>query len=167
MSTLRRNVRFHLVPPPEAGASDVPVKVALVYDPADPYAIRARFATGANKEAVWDFSRELVGRGLIERTGVGDVAVAPMPDRPGHVQFVLSSPSGRAVFAVEAACLQAFLTRTYARVPAGTEMEHVDLDAELAVLFGTEVEHVDDVDLDAELAALLEDGFPDSGGSAR
>ena len=139
-STVRRDVQFDLIPP---DGPAVPVNVELVYEPADPYAIQVRFATGP----VWILGRELLGRGLLERTGKGDVCLAPLPHRPGYVQLVLMSPYGWAVFAVETDCLQEFLTCTYARVPAGAEMAQVDLDA--------------------ELAALLEGGFPESGRSAR
>jgi hypothetical protein len=46
----------------------------------------------------------------------------------------LSAPSGWAVFATAAGRLGEFLLATYQLVPAGAELDRVDVDAELAAL---------------------------------
>ena len=50
------------------------------------------------------------------------------------------APSGRALFEVPLNELVHFLGRTYEAVPTGTESEHVDVDAELALLLWAEPE---------------------------
>ena len=52
----------------------------------------------------------------------------------------LSSPSGRALFEVPLGELAEFLGRTYNAVPTGAESQHVDVDAELALLLWAEPE---------------------------
>ena len=52
----------------------------------------------------------------------------------------LSSPSGKALFEVPLPELVDFLGQTYAAVPTGAESNHLDVDAELALLLWAEPE---------------------------
>jgi hypothetical protein len=56
------------------------------------------------------------------------------------VCLALSSPSGRALFEIPLRQLVEFLTETYAIVATGRESDHVDVDAELALLLWSEPE---------------------------
>jgi hypothetical protein len=142
-------VTFELLPPVESGAPPVPVQVALCYSAADPFAVHAVFATGT-EEIEWVFARELLAAGFTGPAGDGDVHIHPIPatsahagrpggERTGRLVLELSSPSGLAVFATDAAAVGEFLLATYQLVPEGAELDskHVDVDAELAALLAT------------------------------
>ena len=84
-----------------------------------------------------ELSRRL--RSLTTQSRVSTVAIL------GTTYFIalvvcisLSSPSGRALFEAPLTQLVEFLTRTYAVVPTGNESEHVDVEAELALLLWSE-----------------------------
>ncbi len=90
-------------------------------------------------ELEWTFARSLLTDGVAAPAGDGDVQV--WPSTSGGQQVVclsLSSPSGKALFEVPLAELVQFLTQTYSAVPTGTESDHVDVDAELALLLWAE-----------------------------
>ncbi|MDQ1704685.1 MAG: hypothetical protein QOF18_1051 [Frankiaceae bacterium] len=117
------------------GSASLPVVAALTYDHGDPYAIRVAFHTGGSDVVEWTFARALLTDGVTHPVGEGDVQVWPSHagGRP-VVCLSLSSPSGRALFEVPLTDLVEFLTRTYAVVPTGAESDHVDVEAELALL---------------------------------
>jgi hypothetical protein len=111
------------------------VAASLRYDTKDPYAVHVAFHTGDEEEVVWTFARQLLVDGLDHESGLGDVRVWPWQDRSGRaVALALSSPSGQALFEVQRDVLADFLLRTYVEVPLGLESEHVNIDAELALL---------------------------------
>lgn len=130
-----------------ATGASLPVSATLRYDVADPYAVTVAFNTtgragGADAEIVeWTFARALLSEGVSAATGQGDVTVWPtMSDGQAIVCLSLSSPSGTALFELPTLGVVAFLTRTYASVPTGAESDHVDVDAELALLLWAEPE---------------------------
>ena len=89
----------------------------------------------------WTFARQLLTDGVAAPAGEGDVQVWPSSTAGSSVVCLsLSSPSGRALFEVPLAELAEFLGRTYASVPTGSEADHVDVDAELALLLWAEPE---------------------------
>ena len=126
------------------GAASLPVLADLDYDTADPYAVQVSFHTGApsSGEVVqWTFARQLLSDGIAGPAGEGDVQVWPSTTAGASVVCLsLSSPSGRALFEVPLTELAEFLGRTYAAVPTGSESDHVDVDAELALLLWAEPE---------------------------
>jgi len=126
-------LRLRLVVP---DSTSLPVTATVRYSRDDPYAVHVAFHTGGSGNAVveWTFARQLLIDGLLGPTGTGDVRCWPSRERHGVLQLALSSPSGSALFEVPKDALVDFLTRTYAAVPLGSEGEHVDLDAELALL---------------------------------
>ena len=97
---------------------------------------------GAPAEVVqWTFARQLLSDGVTVPAGEGDVQVWPSSAGGSSVVCLsLSSPSGRALFEVPLADLVEFLGRTYQAVPTGAESDHVDVDAELALLLWAEPE---------------------------
>lgn len=123
------------------GSTSLPVLADLTYDVADPYAVRVAFHTGGPDVVEWTFARQLLTEGVARPGGEGDVQVWPSHSgsRP-IVCIALSSPSGRALFEAPLGEVVEFLTRTYALVPTGSESDHVDVDAELALLLWSQPE---------------------------
>ena len=123
------------------GSASLPVRADARYDVSDPYAVHMAFHTGTGEVVEWTFARQLLTDGVTRPVGEGDVQV--WPSQSGSQQIVclaLSSPSGRALFEIPLASLVEFLTKTYAVVPTGSESNHVDVDAELALLLWSEPE---------------------------
>jgi hypothetical protein len=127
------------------GAASLPVRAELAYDITDPYAVQVSFHTGSGAGGgdvvQWTFARQLLSDGVSVPAGEGDVQV--WPSNAGGTSVVclsLSSPSGRALFEVPLGDLVEFLGRTYQAVPTGGESDHVDVDAELALLLWAEPE---------------------------
>ena len=141
-TTVSSELQLRLIVP---GATSLPVRAALNYDVEDPYAVQVAFYTGSaagNSDIVeWTFARQLLGDGVHEQCGEGDVQVWPSTeDGQSVVCLSLSSPSGRALFEVPLGELVEFLARTYKAVPNGSESEHLDVAAELAMLLWGEPE---------------------------
>jgi hypothetical protein len=117
----------------------VPLVASLYYCSDDPYAIRIAFHVGMDEPVEWIFARDLLAAGADAPEGLGDVRVWPS-DRaeggtPGRVLNIeLSSPFGQAHFEAPARAVADFLTRAYRLVPAGSETDHIDVDAELTNL---------------------------------
>ena len=126
------------------GAASLPVRADLRYDTSDPYAVQVAFHTGSatSTDVVqWTFARQLLTDGIAAPAGEGDVQVWPSTSAGSSVVCLsLSSPSGRALFEVPLPELGDFLARSYAAVPTGSESDHVDVDAELALLLWAEPE---------------------------
>lgn len=139
--TVSTELQLSLVVP---GATSLPVRAGLSYDAADPYAVSVAFHTGsgATSDVVeWTFARQLLTDGVTSPVGQGDVQVWPSTAGGEPVVCLsLSSPSGKALFEVPVPELVEFLTMTYAAVPTGAESDHVDVDAELALLLWAEPE---------------------------
>jgi hypothetical protein len=140
--TVRSEFQLRLVVP---GASSLPVRAGLAFDASDPYAVTVAFHTGVNGSGdvvQWTFARQLLTDGVGAPVGQGDVQVWPSSQgQDGSHEVVclsLSSPSGKALFEIPVSELVEFLTMTYAAVPTGSESDHVDVDAELAVLLWAE-----------------------------
>ncbi len=144
-TTVRSELVLTLVVPE---ATTVPVRSSLSYDVNDPYAVTVAFHTGtASPGGVpdvveWTFARQLLTEGVDAPVGQGDVQVWPSPSASGGaaVSLSLSSPSGRARFEIPLSELVEFLTLTYEAVPTGSEGDHVDVDAELALLLWAQPE---------------------------
>ncbi|MFC9428219.1 SsgA family sporulation/cell division regulator [Streptomyces sp. NPDC059255] len=111
------------------------VPAMLCYDRADPFAVRMEFpppATLEGTEVTWEFSRELLAKGMTEAAGVGDVRVRPF----GYGRTVLEfhAPEGTAMVHLRTAELRRFLERSQCLVPAGREHLYLDLDHDLTEL---------------------------------
>ncbi len=139
--TISTDLQLSLVVP---GALSLPVRCGLSYDAADPYAVNVAFHTGAGLGAevvAWTFARQLLAEGLDGPAGEGDVRVWPSTSEGERVVcLTLSSPSGSAQFELPVPELVEFLTMTYAAVPTGSESDHLDVQAELALLRWAEPE---------------------------
>lgn len=140
-TSVSTDVQLRLVMP---GAASLPVRAGLRYDVLDPYAVQVAFYTGngSDTEIVeWTFARQLLTDGVTGAVGEGDVQVWPSTSAGLPVVCLsLSSPSGKALFEVPLPELVGFLGQTYAAVPTGSESQHVDVEAELALLLWAEPE---------------------------
>ena len=117
----------------------LPLLARFSYDPGDPYAVRLGLHMTGEEDLhdaeVWIFARQLLTDGVFRLAGEGDVQVWPSRSHGvGGVCVALSSPSGSARLEVPGSDLIAFLSATYAAVPAGCETNLIDLDAEIAHL---------------------------------
>ena len=110
----------------------------LGYDVADPFAVRITFPV-ASGDVSWLLCRATLLRGLTAPAGQGDLRAWPSIDEAGRSVVVLEfcSPDGRLAAQAHVDEVQRFLTRTLAAVPAGTEGDHLDLDALVADLLGS------------------------------
>jgi Streptomyces sporulation and cell division protein, SsgA len=147
--TVSTELQLRLVVP---GATSLPVRAGVRYDVTDPYAVSVAFHTGdgsgegSGDVVEWTFARQLLTDGVAGPVGEGDVQVWPTAPgtsgsgSPAVVCLSLSSPSGRALFEVPLPELVEFLGQTYEAVPTGSEGDHVDVDAELALLLWAEPE---------------------------
>jgi hypothetical protein len=111
---------------------DRPVMLDLSYDRADPYAVSLTFHMCTDATVRWVVGRDLLLDGLEKLVGVGDIQVWPSP-RPWagrvHIALCPCPKQGAVVVTASARALEAFLRRTLAMVPAGTEGRHLDMDA--------------------------------------
>jgi Streptomyces sporulation and cell division protein, SsgA len=128
--TMTAEICLQLAVPPGQAAL---LAASLLYSADDPYAVRFAFHVGLDEPVEWTFARDLLAGGTEGREGAGDVRVWPGDGADAHrvLNIELSSPYGQALLEASAADVAAFLARTYQLVPAGSEADHVDIDAEL------------------------------------
>jgi hypothetical protein len=124
---------------PDSALPDVPVDAELRFDTSLPYAACLAFpltpcrCTGDGAQVCWYFSRELLNEGRHGPVGSGDVKVRP--GREGEVLITLQGPTGNAaVLSAPGEAVTAFLSECFALVPAGSESDHLDVDAAVARL---------------------------------
>jgi hypothetical protein len=136
------------------------VPAALVYDSADPFAVRVRFGDGGQDDidagpydgpdenpdddlsdgpeddggVEWLLSRDLLRAGLAAPVGEGDVRLWPARGGLDVVFLQLRAPSGEALFELSGAVVGDFLRETEQLVPAGTESDALRVDDELSAL---------------------------------
>ncbi|MFD6531448.1 SsgA family sporulation/cell division regulator [Streptomyces sp. NPDC060184] len=109
----------------------------LRYDRAQPFAVRIAFPARATLEGTdvsWEFSRELLARGVDAPAGLGDVRVRPFGQERTALEF--HAAEGVAMVHVRTSELRRFLRRAQELVPAGDEHRFLDLDRELAEFLG-------------------------------
>jgi hypothetical protein len=104
-----------------------PVRCALAYDPADPYAVTAVFQNACHHEPViWEFSRELLAMGVVSPVpvGMGDIRIWQCSS--GDVHIALSTDEGDAHLHCRSLDLEDFLDQAYTMVPIGKERMDID-----------------------------------------
>jgi len=133
MSSVSTSLTLRLV---LGGDADVLVPATLAYDSSAPFAVSAVFHTSEG-DVTWVFGRDLLEDGLRTPVGQGDVAVWPSHSQGRRVVCLsLASPSGSALLEAEEPDVVSFLDASFVVTPMGTEMDTLDLDAELAELLG-------------------------------
>jgi hypothetical protein len=142
---------LHLV----GGQSWTAVPAALLYEPADPYAVRIRFGDAGEADAAagpaepgepgeprepdeegveWLLSRDLLRTGLSGPVGDGDVRIWPARAALDVLFLQLRAPSGEALFELSATVVGEFLRETERLVPLGRESGLLQVDDELSAL---------------------------------
>lgn len=109
----------------------------LIYEPSDPYAVALIVRDDTHGvEQEWIFGRDLLTDGLARQLEprYGDVRIWRCT--PGQVHITLDSPEGTAELHAAAEIVGKFLTLTYTAVPLEHEMQHIDIDRELAAILG-------------------------------
>lgn len=118
-----------------AGEVPVPLPAELRYTAADPYAVCLSLGAPTAPSVDWVFARSLLTQGLHRPTGRGDVVVFPRrPQTPDSIRVLLRTRAGAALLEVASAPVTAFLRRTEALVPPGTEHHHIDVDRVVELL---------------------------------
>ena len=115
------------------------VPALLLYDVADPFAVRIAFGDAEDDAdpdgaITWLLSRELMQAGLERPAGDGDVRLWPAKAAADVLYVHLRAPSGEALFEVSRASVAAFIRQTEALVPCGEESARLGLDDELSAL---------------------------------
>ena len=113
------------------------VPALLLYDVADPFAVRIAFGDSDDEPdaaITWLLSRELLQAGLERPAGDGDVRLWPAKAAADVLYLHLRAPSGEALFEVSRASVAAFIRQTEALVPSGEESARLGLDDELSAL---------------------------------
>ncbi|WP_399083507.1 SsgA family sporulation/cell division regulator [Streptomyces sp. BBFR2] len=113
------------------------VPAVLRYHPGDPLAVRMSFPPEISLDGAavdWAFARELLAEGVHGAAGRGDVRVRPAGPERTVMEF--HADEGVAMVQLRTADVRRFLARSYAAVPAGQEPAHLDVDRDLAALFG-------------------------------
>ncbi|WP_445259006.1 SsgA family sporulation/cell division regulator [Nocardioides aurantiacus] len=109
------------------------VEADLLFDPADPFAVTARFRSGPERVS-WTFCRDLLSQGLYEPVGDGDVRVWPCLSSSGRavVLVELGPPGEDVTLQADSRAVAEFVAKAQAVEPCEDEVVLVDLDVELA-----------------------------------
>lgn len=121
------------------GTGEAELDAELRYDPADPFAVALAIGVECGEPVVWTFARELLAAGVTAPSGEGDITVEPDPTESLGTERALRitlATDCLATMITAAAPVLEFLVETYAIVPTGSELDRVDLDAEIAALLG-------------------------------
>ncbi|MEU8886894.1 SsgA family sporulation/cell division regulator [Streptomyces sp. NPDC048442] len=134
-TVVERELELNLVLSPER---TIPVPARLMYRTNDPYAVHMTFHIGTDYPVNWTFARELLIDGVFRPCGHGDVRIWPTKvDGRSVVCVALTSPEGDALLEASSPIVSAWLGRTLAMVPPGTEGGQLGLDDALAELLAT------------------------------
>jgi hypothetical protein len=120
------------------GTGEAELDAELRYDPADPFAVALAIGVECGEPVVWTFARDLLAAGVTAPSGEGDITVEPdVTDTLGEgergLRITLATDC-LATMVTPAAPVLEFLVESYAIVPTGSELDRVDLDAEIAAL---------------------------------
>jgi hypothetical protein len=122
------------------GTGEAELDAELRYDPADPFAVSLAIGVECGEPVVWTFARDLLSAGVSAPTGEGDITVEPDPaaaldEDTRQLRITLATDCLATMLASSDRVVE-FLVETYAIVPTGSELDRVDLDAEIAALLG-------------------------------
>lgn len=131
-STVTTPLALHV----STGTGDAVLEAELRYDPSDPLAVSLAIGTDVADPVVWTFARDLLAAGVGAPSGEGDITIEPVaPSESGRreLQITLATDC-LATMTTSTDRVLEFLVASYAVVPTGSEMDVVDLDAEIAAL---------------------------------
>jgi hypothetical protein len=108
----------------------------LHYDIGDPFAVTLHIGTDCDEPVVWVFARDLLSAGVATPAGEGDITVEPARMAGERMLRITLATDCVATMLAPSDTVVEFLVESYARVPTGTETDHVDFEAEIASLLG-------------------------------
>ena len=122
------------------GTGEADLDAELRYDPADPFAVSLAIGVDCGEPVVWTFARDLLSSGVSAPAGEGDITIEPdlshgFAAEERALRITLATDC-LATMLVSMDRVVEFLVETFALVPTGTELDRVDLDAEIAALLG-------------------------------
>jgi hypothetical protein len=122
------------------GTGEAELDAELRYVPSDRFAVALAIGVEFGDPVVWTFARELLAAGVSAPAGEGDITVEPdltssFDDDERLLRITLATDC-LATMVTSASRVLEFLVETYAIVPTGSELDRVDLDAEIAALLG-------------------------------
>jgi hypothetical protein len=119
-----------------AETGNAEIAAELRYDPSDPLAVCLAIGVECLEPVLWYFGRDLLADGVSRPTGVGDITVEPATGSEGReVRITLATNCLATMIAPRDKVIE-FLVESFTAVPSGCELDGVDIDAELAALFG-------------------------------
>jgi Streptomyces sporulation and cell division protein, SsgA len=117
-------------------SGDGDLQAELRYDPADPLAVSLALGIDCGDPVVWTFARDLLADGLLGPAGLGDITLEPARDLDGPELRITLATDCLATMTAPRDPIVAFLIESFVAVPAGSEMDYVDFEAEVAALLG-------------------------------
>jgi hypothetical protein len=122
------------------GTGEAELDAELRYDPEDPFAVALAIGVECGEPVIWTFARDLLAAGVSAPSGEGDITIEPdltgsFDDADRTLRITLATDC-LATMVTPAGPVLEFLVETYAIVPTGSELDRVDLDAEIAALLG-------------------------------
>jgi hypothetical protein len=120
------------------GTGEATLDAELRYDPADPFAVSLAIGVECGDPVVWIFARDLLSAGVGSPQGEGDITIEPdfasdMDSDERMLRLTLATDC-LATMLVPSGPVVEFLVETFTVVPTGSELDRVDLDAEIAAL---------------------------------
>ncbi|MFD4661481.1 SsgA family sporulation/cell division regulator [Kitasatospora sp. NPDC058444] len=115
----------------------IDLQVRFVYRVDEPFAVVMEFPGSDPAVGTWEFSRDLLWKGLRRPTGMGDVRIQPPCRCHGRrrLRITLRGDDGTASIDVPVEPVESWLReRSFGLVPRGRESELIDWDAELSRL---------------------------------
>jgi hypothetical protein len=119
------------------GTGEAELSGELRYEPSDPFAVSLAIGVECGDPIIWTFARDLLSAGVTAPAGEGDITIEPAGAEAGDEERVLRvtlATDCLATLLVSMDRVVEFLVETYALVPTGTELDRVDIDAEIAAL---------------------------------
>ena len=127
------------------GAGEAELDAELRYDPADPFAVSLAIGVECGEPVVWTFARDLLSAGIAAASGEGDITIEPDysidlsasdQDTDDRMIRITLATDCLATMLTPMTKVVEFLVETFTAVPTGSELDRVDLDAEIAALLG-------------------------------
>jgi hypothetical protein len=110
----------------------------LRYDPSDPFAVSLAIGVSCGDPVVWTLARVLLAAGISPPAGAITIEPDPLAAMDGAERLlrITLATDCLATLLAPVHRVMEFLVETYAVVPTGSELDRVDLDAEIAALLG-------------------------------
>ena len=120
------------------GNGEAELSGELRYDPSDPFAVSLAIGTECGEPVIWTFARDLLSAGISQPSGEGDITVEPdfandLDADERQLRITLATDC-LATMLTPTNVVVEFLVETFTVVPTGSELDRVDLDAEIAAL---------------------------------